>query len=235
MKPFLLLQHNAVECGGYFLTFCRQHEHPLVSVRADLDLHLPQEARRYAGIIVMGGAQSANDQSAHMRAELALLEDAVRHDIPVLGHCLGGQILARVLGAEVSANPKTEWEIGWFPLQTQNTVLSHEWFGALDAPVLHWHRETFSVPSGSHALLASEACAQQAFVYGPHLAMQFHIEANRTQVETWTEEHEAWPEYAALSSVQSPCVLLADLTQRLAASEKMAEHVYTRWMHALVF
>lgn len=129
------------------------------------------------GLIVMGGPMSVNDLDVFpwMRAEMDLIQDCIDAEKPVLGICLGAQLIARVLGSNVRRN---NWpEIGWFPV---HSVVSGE-ADAFRFPdsleVFHWHGETFDLPAGSIRLAASQACENQAFQFGKHvIGLQFHLE-----------------------------------------------------------
>lgn len=132
----------------------------------------------FAGIIVMGGSMSIYDYDEYpwLLREKEFLQLVVNSKIPVLGICLGAQLLADVLGAKVCANP--EKEIGWFPVvrtldvpKSLAAVLPQEFI------VFHWHGDTFSLPPGSVSLYTSSICTNQAFLYdGYVLGLQFHLE-----------------------------------------------------------
>lgn len=129
-------------------------------------------------LIVMGGPMSVGDEREHpwLVQEKQAIEQALHAGVPAIGVCLGGQLLATVMGAEVKRNKHTE--IGWFPLQwkldQKNTLLQ-------DLPEVvtpfHWHSDTFDIPSGATCFASSEACANQGFyVKSKVLALQFHFE-----------------------------------------------------------
>lgn len=146
-------------------------------------------AREPEVLIVMGGPISVNDDDRF--PFLGNVIDAIRHRIdsrlPTLGICLGAQLIARAMGAAVV--PMAAPEIGWRSLtltpQGQAGPLRH-----LATPVMHWHGETFDVPSGAQALASTPACPNQAFAVGDHtLALQFHIEVSATHLEHWLVGH----------------------------------------------
>ena len=136
-------------------------------------------------LIVMGGPMGADgdDQYPWMHAEKQCIADAIHAGKHVLGVCLGAQLIARVLGATVSANPNRE--IGWFPVSPAPANDVHP-LAACFAPhteVLHWHGDTFALPSEAVALLRSEGCENQAFLYREHvLGLQFHLELQADNV-----------------------------------------------------
>ncbi len=147
------------------------------------------EARDAEILIVMGGPISVNDGERF--PFLGDVIDAIRHRIdarlPTLGICLGAQLIARAMGAAVV--PMAAPEIGWQSLtltpEGQASPLRH-----LSTPVLHWHGETFEVPTGGQALASTPACPNQAFAVGDHtLALQFHIEVSAAHLEHWLVGH----------------------------------------------
>lgn len=130
-------------------------------------------------LVVMGGPMGADDDHVHdwMAAEKALIKACIGAGKKVLGVCLGAQLIARVLGADVTANEHKE--VGWFPVYP-TTAGKDDSIGKLFSPqahVLHWHGDTFAIPKGAVHLLESKGCSHQAFRYGDHvLALQFHLE-----------------------------------------------------------
>jgi len=141
-----------------------------------------------AGLIFLGGPMSVNDELEHIRRELQLIEEALRRDVPVLGICLGAQLLAHALGASVYRNPVPE--IGWAPIylteEGKRDPLFQEFTDG--EPVLHWHGETFDLPRGATWLAYSDHCRHQAFRFGPaHYGFQFHIEATPAMIASWVQ------------------------------------------------
>src|SRR3954463_16758094 len=99
---------------------------------------------------------------------LALIRQAVERDVPVLGHCLGGQLMAKALGATVSRNPVKE--IGWGTVRVAEDEEARRWFGETGEFLsFHWHGETFTIPAGASLIASSSHCPNQAFSMGPHL------------------------------------------------------------------
>jgi len=141
------------------------------------------------GVILMGGPKSANDPHAGLLEELRLVEQAVAAHTPILGICLGAQLIAKVLGARVFRNP--EKEIGWAPVYFTEAARRDPVFGGVDSPstVFHWHGETFELPDGAQWLAYSDKCRHQAFRFGPNVyGVQFHPEITPEMIVDWSAQ-----------------------------------------------
>jgi len=139
-----------------------------------------------AGIIIMGGPMSANDDLPYLRQELEIIRQAVERRQPVLGVCLGAQLIAKALGARVYANPVKE--IGWFDVHLTEAGRQDPVLAGLDGreTVFHWHGETFDLPHGADWLAYSEACRHQAFRAGSNVyGLQFHLEVTPEMIADW--------------------------------------------------
>ena len=138
-------------------------------------------------VIAMGGPMSVNDETAHpwLRAEKRFIRNAVARGTPVLGICLGSQLIASALGARIY--PNTQKEIGWFPLEAVRA--EGEAFRFPEKfPSFHWHGETFDLPPGAIRLARSAACANQSFQVGRRtLALQFHLEVTAEAVKAFVD------------------------------------------------
>ena len=174
-------------------------------------------------LIIMGGPMSANDPDDYLRTELRLIEDALSAGIPVLGVCLGAQLIARALGARVFRNPVKE--IGWYPLRLTAAGAADSLLAGLPDPsmVLQWHGETFDIPVGSVHLAWSEACRNQAFRYGSHVyGLQFHLETTADMIADWCHQDANCGDVRELSQPLDPAAF--DRQQGLAATL-----VFGRW------
>ncbi|MCG9884924.1 MAG: gamma-glutamyl-gamma-aminobutyrate hydrolase family protein [Cyanobacteria bacterium] len=153
-------------------------------------LPLEDELRSLDGVIVFGGVMSANDDHLdYIRAELKWMEAVLGAQVPLLGICLGGQLLARVLGGRVAPHEQRVWEIGYWPIWPVVAGAGAEspHFGSARF-VFHWHQEGFEVPTGAIALAKGETFPNQAFSYGDRAyGLQFHPEATRTILENWCD------------------------------------------------
>jgi len=212
-RPVLVVRHVAWE-GPHRILDAFAGRPTLVVDALAPGAELPP-AGSVAGAVVMGGPMSAGDTDRHppLAAEIAWLEQALAHDVPVLGVCLGSQLIARALGAEVRPGPVKE--LGWGPVEILDGT--DPLLGAL-APrrtVLHWHGEVFDAPPGATALARSERTACQAFRAGSAWGVLFHAEADRRLVDLWLDE----PAMAA----EAQEVLGPDAADRLRAGADAAQ------------
>ena len=149
------------------------------------------DASEFAAIVAMGGEMHALDDTAfpYLAREARFLEQAVEHDVPVLGICLGGQLLARSLGATVQAAGALEG--GWVPISPAGDLNGDPVLGHLEEPtgVFSWHVDIFDLPEGATQLASGEVTEQQAFRYGRAWGLQFHPEVDGDLVETWLAAH----------------------------------------------
>lgn len=194
---------------------------------------MPRDARRYAGLAFMGGPMSANDELPWVGPALALIGDAVRKDVPVLGHCLGGQLMAKAFGGSVRAAPVKE--IGWGEVRVSENGVAHDWCGPMQSfDAFHWHGEAFSIPPGGTRVLENAHCANQAFALGKHLGLQCHVEMTEELVRDWlTGGAREMAQSRDSPGVQKPGEVRKDLAQRLAALHAVADRLYDRWCEGL--
>jgi len=239
MKPVAIFRHAENEGPGYFATFLDQRSIPWQLIAIDRSETLPTRPGDYSGLCLMGGPMSVNDPLPWIATLCALIGDAVRQDIPVIGHCLGGQLISKALGGSVTRSPCKE--IGWGRARAENNDSADRWLGDWRhktgglAEVFQWHGETFSIPSGAQRILGNEFCANQMFALGPHLAMQCHVEVSTEMIAAWCA---AWPdEVKGLDplppTVQTAQQMLADAPPRLDAMRQLADQLYTVWIGGL--
>ena len=231
MKPVLILQHMASDSPGYLSTWLERQGIAYVVANAGIGESFPQDMSPYAALAILGGAMSANDELPFLRTGELLIRQAMALGRPVIGHCLGGQLMSKAMGGRVSASPAPE--VGWQPLEIRDHDLAQAWFPPhLVTPVMHWHYESFSLPDGAQWLAQSPACPNQAFCIGPHLAMQFHIEIDARKLAVWMqEESETWTgaQRKFPQSVQGRDEILARATSLMEGHHALADHVYARW------
>lgn len=233
VKPIAIFRHVAHEGPGHFATFCDTHGLPWQLLRSDAGEPLPATPQAFSGLVLMGGPMSVNDDLPWIAPTLALIRAAVAANIPVLGHCLGGQLIARALGGEVTRNPVKE--IGWGAVRVLDSPVARDWFGSVKTfTAFHWHGETFSPPPAAERILESVYCGNQAFALGPHLALQCHVEMTEALIRSWCEAGaEEIAAAAASPAVQTPQQMWALNAANLPAMQSVAEQLYGRWARGL--
>jgi len=233
MKPIAIFRHAVSESPGYLTEFLDARQLPWHLVRIDAGEAVPDDVNQFSGLVFMGGPMSVNDPLSWIEPVLRLIRDAVAHDIPVLGHCLGGQLMSRALGGVVTKNPVKE--IGWGEVSVADNSEAQAWFGEVkSATVFHWHGETFSLPVCAVHLLSSKHCVNQAYALGKHLALQCHVEMTAAMIREWCEIGAGEIAASAGSAgVQSATAIQNLVQQHLQALQELAERLYAKWIEGL--
>lgn len=232
MKPIAIFRHADIEGAGYFGEFLDQRGLPWQQIAIDQGEAVPDDPSHFAGLVFMGGPMSVNDDLPWLPPMFELIRQADQAGIPLLGHCLGGQLMAKALGGQVSRNPVKE--IGWLPVQVTDAPEASQWLGDLqDFLGFHWHGETFSLPPGAVRLAGSAACANQIYSLGKHLGMQCHVEMTTEMVKRWAESGAREIAAQSVATVQSPASMQTDLPQRIKALHAVADRLYTCWIEGL--
>lgn len=233
MKPIAIFRHAATEGPGYLGLFLDHQAIPWRLIRVDEGEPIPLAADIYSGLAFMGGPMSVNDDLPWIPRTLALIRDAYAKDIPLLGHCLGGQLIAKALGGEVGLNPIKE--IGWGGVSVTNSATANKWFGGIgNFDAFHWHGETFTLPPGAELVLSGQHCANQAFALGNHFGMQCHIEMTEDMVRNWCSAGADEIMVAASSPAVQPVeVIQIEMRDKLITLHRVAEEVYSRWLRGL--
>lgn len=227
MRPIAIFQHDPNQRAGYLQQFLRAWHVPIVQINPEEGDAVPLQARDFSGLVLLGSNRSVNDPLPWIVQEKALLKQALAMDIPVLGHCFGGQLLARALGAEVTRNPVPC--IGW---ETQY-VTPHAralFGGAAEVTTFNWHYETFGMPKGATRALFGTHCRNKGFTLGPHVGLQCHLEVTADIVYDWTTAGAC-----ELSAPRGPAVqacddIRAELVRALPRTREAARHLYACWL-----
>jgi GMP synthase-like glutamine amidotransferase len=232
VKPVAIFRHYPTEGPGYFASALERAGIPYEILQIDRGAAVPATAAGHAGLAFMGGPMSVNDELPWIPAELALIRDAVARGVPVIGHCLGGQLMSKALGGTVSRNPTKE--IGWGDVTFTDVDLARAWLGAEEAAtVFHWHGETFSIPPGARRFARSAHCENQMFALGPHLGMQCHIEMTPELITSWCDSGAREIARSPGPAVQQPADILAASPALLPDLHALADRIYRRWFEGL--
>jgi GMP synthase-like glutamine amidotransferase len=232
VKPVAIFRHFPTEGPGYFATFLDAHRVPWRLVKVDAGERVPANPREFSGLAFMGGPMSVNDDLPWIRDVLGLINSATQSDIPVLGHCLGGQLMSKALGGKVTRNNVKE--IGWGQVSVADGSAARNWFGTTrDFLGFHWHMETFSIPPEATRIAESSYCANQAFVLGKSLGMQCHVEMTPGLIRNWCADWEKERVPRAEPSVQTPAQMFEELDERARSLNRIADSLYGRWIEGL--
>jgi GMP synthase-like glutamine amidotransferase len=180
------------------------------------------------GLIFMGGPMSVNDDLPFIRLELRLIEEALSRGKPVLGICLGAQLIAKALGSQVYRNPAKE--IGWFPVRFTGCAAADPLFSGLSDPelVFHWHGETFDLPPGAELLASSDACRNQAFRVGANAyGLQFHLEVTPDMIADWCRQDANCGDMREIQETIDP-------SRNTARIKELSAQVFGRWCHVVL-
>jgi GMP synthase (glutamine-hydrolysing) len=233
MSRILVFQHVAAEPLGTLDPLIRRRGHRIRFVNFEREPDASPSLDRYRGLIVLGGPMNVDEQSsrAHLRVELRAIEQALKEDKPVLGICLGAQLLAHVLGAPIRrlAQP----EIGWHPLWLT-------WQGKSDpvllplgesASVFQWHGCHFEIPAAAEHLAKGESCSQQAFRYGRSAyGFQFHLEMDQALVERWLSNPAYRAELSAAGLGDSAEAIRGQTRELIGGMQRQADRVFNAFL-----
>ena len=172
---------------------------------------------------------SVNDahRLPHLTIEMKLIEEAMNKNLPVLGICLGAQLIAKTLGAKVYRNP--EKEIGWYDISPTNEAESDSLLRAFDQTerIFQWHGETFDMPATSLHLAFSSLCANQAFRYGANVyGFQFHLEVDERMIHRWLRVGENRAEIVALGRGITAESINAETPAHIQRLHELSEAVF---------
>lgn len=233
MPRILVFQHVAAEPLGTLDPLIRARGHRIRFVNFERQPDAQPNVDRYRGLIVLGGPMNVEDQACrpHLRTELQAIERMLAQGKPVLGICLGAQLLAHALGAAVARNPAPE--IGWYPLRLTGHGADDPVLSPLGdhAPVFQWHGRRFDIPAGATHLASSDDCAQQAFRHGDNAyGFQFHLEMDEPLIERWLANPGYRDELAASGLPHDADAIRAQTRRHIAGMQRRADVVFNNFL-----
>lgn len=228
MAKILVLQHHPAENLGAIADALEAAALAWQYVRIYDGAPIPKDLRGAGGLIVMGGAESVYqlDRYPYLRDEIALIEAALKADKPVLGVCLGSQLLAAALGAEVRRG--AEREIGWFPVRPSDAASEDRLLRGLPREFVaaHWHSDVFDLPRGAVALAASDRTAVQAYRYGEKAyGLLFHAEMTQEILGALVAEFGEGLKRVGIDGG----AILTDAARHLPALDRIGATIFGRW------
>lgn len=185
MSEILVIQNTKIEGIGSLGELLKKDGFEIKTVIAKNET-IPDT--RPDAIIILGAPESANDDLPHLKKELELIRDAVKKNIPVLGICLGSQLIAKAFGAKVYRGPKKE--IGFYNDVEFENIEKSKMFRGMTSPALvfHWHGDTFDLPENAIRLAHSKDYQNQAIKIGSAVGVQFHLEIDEPTIKLWLEK-----------------------------------------------
>ena len=223
----LVLQHVAIEGPGTLALYLEARGWKLDTIALYEGVRLPEDAREYQAIIVMGGPMGVYDEGEYpfLCDEDHFLRRAVAYGVPLLGICLGSQLLAKALGARVYRNPQKE--IGWYTVDLTPAGAADPLFAGLafPLPVFQWHGDAFDLPAGATLLASSALCPHQAFRYGDRVyGLLFHLELTPAIIHRWIEAFQ--DELLSLRGVIDPERIVAEIPHHFATYQEVGAQVF---------
>ena len=233
MPRLLVFQHVAVEPLGTLDALIRARGHRIRFHNFERDPDAEPDVDRYRGLIVLGGPMNVEDQHRrpHLKTELNAIERALEQGKPVLGICLGAQLLAHVLGAPVQRHRQAE--IGWYDLQVSADGRGDTVLGAAgeQLPVFQWHSYSYELPLGATHLARTATCEQQAFRFSSNAyGFQFHLEADEAVIERWLTLPSFRTELAAAGLPTDEHAIRAETAKLVAATRRTADAVFNNFL-----
>lgn len=233
VKRILVCQHVAFEVLGTLDPLFKSYGFRIRYVNFDREPDATPSLDRYHGLVLLGGPMSADDDARHphLLTEIQLIRDAIERGIPVLGVCLGAQLIARALGAALRPSPKTE--IGWYPISLteegrRDPMLSDfaesEW-------IFQWHSDTFDIPEGAVHLASSPSCPNQGFRYGDRTyALQFHLEVDEALIERWLTVPIHLEELKSLGDAVNPDGIRRETREHIGRAKKLSDATFSKFV-----
>ncbi len=233
MSRILVFQHVAAEPLGTLDNLIRRRGHRVKFVNFERQPEAIPNLDRYRGLVVLGGPMNVEEQAQrpHLRTELRVIEQALRQNKPVLGICLGAQLLAHALGADVRRHERPE--IGWYDLETTAAARADPVLAGLGerGPVFEWHSCSFAIPHGAQHLARTATCENQAFRHGENAyGFQFHLEMNHALIERWLNLPQYRDELDAAGLEHDAEDIRAHTAARIGAMQQCAESVFNGFL-----
>lgn len=230
MKPIRIFRHEDWIQPGRLTEYLDLHDVPWELVRIDQGDPVPISIDEVSGLAFLGGTMSVNDGHAWLAAELDLIRLAAREQVPMLGHCLGSQLIAKALGGSVA--PMEAKEIGWFEADKLENPAARAWLPTVpdQFEILIWHHDAFSLPPGAVPLYATKHCPTQAFALGNTVATVAHPEVTPAMLEEWLTIY-GYDIAPVSDSVQSIAQIREGLAERCARMHRLfTDRLYESWL-----
>ena len=223
MSDVLLIKNTRSEGSGYLGELLKEDGFDIRSVNAKHE-KLPE--KNFSLAVILGAPESANDDLLYLKAEQKLIRNYVEENIPVLGICLGSQLIAKTFDAKVFSGPRKE--IGFY--HDLKILDNSSFFSGFRNPftVFHWHGDTFDLPKGAIRLASSKHYLNQAFQYKSAIGLQFHLEVDEEMVNLWldnTEQELQKIQYIDTKKIRS------DIVENISTVKSNMQNFYNNFKH----
>ena len=233
MPKLLVFQHVAHEILGTLDPLLRDSGFRIKYVNFERHPDFEPGLEGYDGLIVLGGPMNVDEVDKHpnLEREVNSISQAIESGMPVLGICLGSQLIAKALGARVYKN--MEKEIGWYDLSPtdegrRDPLLSH--FSGTEK-IFQWHGDTFDVPEGAVLLASSPLCMNQAFRYGDNVyGLQFHLEVDEPMVERWLRIPANRKEIEELNGKIDPAGIRKETHEYISRLKELSDKAFSEFI-----
>jgi len=231
MNPIRIFRHIDCEGPAFFQTILESKKIAFDLVKIDENQPVNSDLNNTSGLLFMGGSMSVNDSIPWISQELSLIQNAMQQNIPVMGICLGSQLMAKAMGAKI--NPGPCMELGWGPIRCQNKT---PWTQGLpdELTVFHWHGETFELPVGATRIFSNDRYDNQGFISGPHLALQFHLEMMEAVINEWLDRYPEDLERAC-NKDHGAEQIRQQTSQHIQALQEHASILFNHWLEGCLF
>lgn len=229
MPRLLVFQHVAHEILGTLDPLLRDAGFRIKYVNFERHPDAEPSLEGYDGLIVLGGPMNVDeiDPYPNLVIEVEVIKEAVAKELPILGICLGSQLLAKALGAKVTKNP--EKEIGWYEVSPTSKGADDPLISNFlrEEKIFQWHGDTFDLPDGAQLLASSPLCRNQAFRYGDNIyGFQFHLEVDKPMIERWLHVPENKKEIEDLNGKIDPNHIKAQTTDHISRLNELSNSVF---------
>ena len=236
MGKLLVFQHVPYEILGTFDPLLKNEGFRVRYINFGREPEPDVTIEKYDGLIVLGGPMNVSqaDQYPHLLVEQELLARALDKDIPIMGICLGAQLLAKTLGAEVMRCPKKE--IGWYDVTPTEAGLADPVLGHFKRTrkIFEWHGDAFETPKGAHCLAGSKAWPNQAFRYGDKAyGFQFHLEVDEPLINRWLSTPRYLEELKAMGEHVDPEAIRKDTALYIEELKSLSNKVFGAFVEIL--
>lgn len=233
MRKLLVCQHVPFEILGTLDPLMREAGFRIRYVNFGRHPDAQPSLDPYRGVVVLGGPMNVDevDRHPHLATEVRLIQNAIERGMPVLGVCLGAQLIAKALGASVRSNGRKE--IGWYDVEVSEAGRADPLFRHFAARerIFQWHGDTFEIPRGAVHLASSELCANQAFRYGDNVyGFQFHLEVDEPLIERWLRTPVMRQEIEELGGEVDPEAIRAETPRAMARLQSLSRRVFSEFI-----